>query len=291
MTYLAHLLTIANIYVLLAVSLDLLVGLTGLMSLAHAVFFGIGAYATAIMTRHGLPPLGAMVTGFVLAAISSVVIALPSIRIRGIYLLIVTIAVQTVFTVSLLNLSDLTGGPGGIANIGPLSFLGFPLRGGSFLLAATFASVAVTWICWQLSRSPFGRLLQAVRDDETGCLMLGKNVSWAKISVFAFAGGIAAIAGSLYAHYTSYVDPRGFDIVVSISVLLMVMLGGSGTIYGPVLGAVILTFLPELLRFMPVPPGAAGASRQIIYGVLLVALVFFRPQGLLGREARHSHAS
>jgi branched-chain amino acid transport system permease protein len=290
MTYLVHLLTIANIYVLLAVSLDLLVGLTGLMSLAHAVFFGIGAYATAIMTRYGFPPLGAIAVGFVLAAIASVVIALPSIRIRGIYLLIVTIAVQTVFTVSFLNLSDLTGGPGGIANIVPLSIFGFSLRGVGFLLAATFVSLAVTLICWRLSRSPFGRLLQAVRDDETGCLMLGKNVSWAKISVFALSGGIAAIAGSLYAHYTSYVDPRGFDIVVSISVLLMVMLGGSGTIYGPVLGAVILTFLPEMLRFMPAPPGAAGASRQIIYGLLLIALVFFRPQGLLGREARHSHA-
>jgi branched-chain amino acid transport system permease protein len=290
MTYLIHLLTIANIYVLLAVSLDLLVGLTGLMSLAHAVFFGIGAYATAIMTRYGFPPLGAMVVGFVLAAIASVVIALPSIHIRGIYLLIVTIAVQTVFTVSFLNLSDLTGGPGGIANIVPLGIFGFSLRGVGFLLVATFVSLAVIWICWRLSRSPFGRLLQAVRDDETGCLMLGKNVSWAKISVFALSGGIAAIAGSLYAHYTSYVDPRGFDIVVSISVLLMVMLGGSGTIYGPVLGAVILTFLPELLRFMPAPPGAAGACRQIIYGLLLVALVFFRPQGLLGRKVRHSHA-
>ncbi len=291
MTYLFHLLTIANIYVLLAVSLDLLVGLTGLMSLAHAVFFGIGAYATAIMTRYGIAPIGAMATGFALAAIASVVIALPSIRIRGIYLLIVTIAVQTVFTVSLLNLSDMTGGPGGIANIPPFSIFGFSLRGTGFLLAAAFASAAITWICWRLSRSPFGRLLQAVRDDETGCLMLGKNVSWAKISVFALSGGIAAIAGSLYAHYTSYVDPRGFDIVVSISVLLMVMLGGSGTIYGPVLGAVILTFLPELLRFMPAPAGAAGASRQIIYGLLLVALVFFRPQGLLGKGVRQSHAS
>jgi branched-chain amino acid transport system permease protein len=289
MTYLVHLLTIANIYILLAVSLDLLVGLGGLMSLAHAVFFGIGAYATAIMTKYDFAPLSAMAAGFALAAIASVVIALPSIRIRGIYLLIVTIAVQTVFTVSLLNLSDVTGGPGGIANIVPLSILGFPLRGAGFLFAATLASVAVIWTCWRLSRSPFGRLLQAIRDDETGCLMLGKNVSWSKISVFAFSGGIAAIAGSLYAHYTSYVDPRGFDIVVSISVLLMVMLGGSGTIYGPVVGAIILTFLPELLRFVPAPPGAARASHQIIYGLLLVALVFFRPQGLLGKGVRQSH--
>jgi branched-chain amino acid transport system permease protein len=290
MTYLVHLLTIANIYVLLAVSLDMLVGLTGLMSLAHAVFFGIGAYSTAILTRHGFAPLGALAVGIMLAALASVVIALPSLRVRGIYLLIVTIAVQTVFTVALLNLSDLTGGPGGLANIVPLSILGVPLRGTGFLVVATVAAMAISWTCWRLSLSPFGRLLQAVRDDETGCLMLGKNVGWAKISVFAFSGGIAAIAGSLYAHYTSYVDPRGFDIVVSISILLMVMLGGSGTVYGPAAGAVILTLLPEFLRFVPAPPGAAGASRQIIYGVLLVSLVFFRPQGLLGRKMRQSHA-
>jgi len=290
MTYLAHLLTITSIFALLAVSLDLLVGLTGLLSLAHAVFFGIGAYATAILTRAGLSPLAAIAVGAALAALASSFIALPSIRIRGIYLLIVTIAVQAVFTVMLLNLSDLTGGPGGIPNIPSLSILGAPLRGNGFLILVAVTAFVVVVLCRRLARSPFGFLLQAIRDDETGCLMLGKNVDWAKISVFALSGAIAAVAGSLYAHYASYVDPRGFDILVSISILLMVMLGGAGTIYGPALGALIVTLLPEILRFVPAPPGTAGASRQLIYGLLLIVLIFFRPQGLLGKGVHRSHA-
>lgn len=290
MNYLAHLLTVTCIYGLLAVSLDLLVGFTGLLSLAHALFFGIGAYASAILTPAGVPSFVAILIGATVAAIASSLIALPSIRIRGIYLLIVTIAVQAVFTVVLLNLSDLTGGPAGIPNIPPISVFGYPLRGFHFLAFVAIISVAVFVFVLRLSRSPFGILLQAIRDDEIGCLMLGKDVNWAKICVFAFSGAVAALAGSLYAHYTSYVDPRGFDIIVSISILLMVMLGGAGTIYGPALGALIVTLLPELLRFVPGPAGTAGAMRQLIYGLLLVVLVFFRPQGLLGKRNRSSHA-
>lgn len=290
MSYLAHLLTVTCIYAILAISLDLLVGFTGLLSLAHALFFGIGAYATAMLTPAGVSPFLAIATGAAVAAIASSLIALPSIRIRGIYLLIVTIAVQAVFTVVLLNLSDVTGGPGGIPNIPPMSVFGYPLRGLYFLAFVAIISIASFFFVLRLSRSPFGVLLQAIRDDEIGCLMLGKNVNWAKICVFALSGAVAAIAGSLYAHYTSYVDPRGFDIIVSISILLMVMLGGAGTIYGPALGALIVTLLPEILRFVPGPAGAAGATRQLIYGLLLVVLILFRPQGVLGKRDRNSHA-
>jgi branched-chain amino acid transport system permease protein len=142
----------------------------------------------------------------------------------------------------------------------------------------------VFFICWRMMRSPFGFLLQAIRDDEVGCLMLGKNVALAKISVFALSGAFAALAGSLYAHHASYVDPTGFDVIVSTAILVMVMLGGAGTLYGPVLGAIVLTLLPEALRFMPAPPGVAAAARQLVYGFLLVVLIFFRPQGLLGKR-------
>jgi branched-chain amino acid transport system permease protein len=275
---------------MLAVSLDLLVGLAGLLSLSHAAFFGIGAYSTAIMTKGGFSPFTAILVAMLVAAITSSLIALPATRIRGIYLLIITIAVQIVFTVVLTNLSDFTGGPGGIANIPPLRFLTHDIRGGVFLGVVAFVSLVVILLAHRLARSAFGMLLQAIRDDEVGCLMLGKNVNLAKISVFAFSGSIAAIAGCLYAHYTSYVDPRGFDIFVSISVLVMVMLGGAGTIFGPVFGAFIVTLLPEVLRFIPSPPGTAGAARQLTYGLLLILIVFFRPQGLLGRQIRNSHA-
>lgn len=283
MAYALHLLTVANIYIVLALSLDLLVGYTGLISLAHAAFFAMGAYSTAILQKSAFGPLFAIAVGMIVAGSFSVLAALPSLRVRGIYLLIVTIALQIVTTVVLSNWSDLTGGPGGIAKIPALALFGYPLQGWSFAVFTSVVTAMVFAVCWRLAHSPFGTLLQAIRDDEPGCVMLGKNVSLAKVSVFAFSGALAALAGSLYAHHTSYVDPSGFDVIVSISILLMVMLGGAGTLYGPVLGAVILILLPEALRFMPAPAGVAAASRQLVYGMLLVAIVFLRPQGLLGK--------
>jgi branched-chain amino acid transport system permease protein len=287
MPYAIHLVTVANIYIILAVSLDMVVGFTGLISLAHAAFFGMGAYSTALLLRLDFGPVTAIGVGMLLAAVLSIFAALPSLRVRGTYLLIVTIALQVVTTVVLLNWSALTGGPGGIAKIPPLTLFGYPFRGASFMLLTTALAGAVFLLCWRLMRSPFGTLLQAIRDDEVGCLMLGKNVPLAKVSIFALSGALAALAGSLYAHHTSYVDPTGFDVIVSTAILVMVMLGGAGTLYGPALGAVVLTLLPEVLRFMPAPPGVAAASRQLIYGLLLVLLIFFRPQGLLGKKKLH----
>jgi branched-chain amino acid transport system permease protein len=290
MSYLIHLGTTVNLFILLALSLDLLVGYAGLLSLAHAAFFGIGAYASAILTKQGWPLLAAQGAGVALAAIISALIAVPSFRVRGIYLLIVTIAVQVLFTVVTQNWTSLTGGDAGIAGIPAYSLFGSALRGFTFLLFCTACTVAVFFLCRRLVRSPFGLLLRAVRDDEIACAALGKNVAAAKIGVFAFSGAIAAFAGSLYAHYVSYVDPRSFDIGVSILVLLMVMAGGAGTLIGPLLGAVLLTLMPEALKFLPLPPGAAAASRQLLYGLMLILVVYFRPQGLFA-PARLAHAT
>jgi branched-chain amino acid transport system permease protein len=290
MSYLIHLATTVNLFILLALSLDLLVGYAGLLSLAHAAFFGIGAYASAILTKQGWPLVGAQAAGVALAALLSAVIAVPSFRVRGIYLLIVTIAVQVLFTVVTQNWTSLTGGDAGIAGIPAYSLFGRPLRGFAFLAFCTACTVAVFFLCRRLVRSPFGRLLRALRDDEIGCAALGKNVAAAKIAVFAFSGAIAAFAGSLYAHYVSYVDPRSFDVGVSILVLLMVMAGGAGTLIGPLLGAVLLTLLPEALKFLPLPPGVAAASRQLLYGLMLIFVVYFRPQGLFA-PARLAHAT
>jgi branched-chain amino acid transport system permease protein len=287
MAYLTHLLIIFDVFVLLAVSLDLVVGFTGLMSLAHAVFYGIGGYATALAAAR-IGALPAALAGATVAAVVSAFITLPAIWVRGIYLLIITIAVQVVFTVMLLNWTDLTGGTAGIPRIPPLSLAGHAVRGAELLAVLTMLAAVCVLILARLVRSPFGRLLQAVRDDETGCLVLGKNVALAKISIFAFSSAIAALAGSAYAHYTSYVDPRSFDINVSMLILLMVMLGGAGTLFGPILGALVLTLLPEALKFLPLPPGAAAPMRQLAYGLMLVLVIFLRPQGLLGKRLGHA---
>lgn len=284
MEYIFHLTTLTSIHVILATSLGLLVGYTGLLSLGHAVFFGVGAYSTALLTTIGWPPIMAMLVGMLAAAVLSSLIALPSIRVRDIYLLIITIAVQALFVAILLNWTSVTGGPAGVPGIPRFSVLGYTLTGVSFLSFSLIGAVFWLYLSWQLVRSPFGRLLQAIRDDEIGCRALGKNVAGMKIAIFAYSAAAAAFAGSLYAHYASYVDPTGFDITVSILILLMVMLGGAGTLLGPAVGAVILTLLPEALKFAPLPPGAAAPSQQLLYGLLLVLVIFFRPQGLLGRS-------
>jgi ABC-type branched-subunit amino acid transport system permease subunit len=285
--YLIHLLTSLSIFGLLALSLDLVVGYAGLLALAHGAFFGVGAYATALITKQGYGAHIALISGMLLAAGLSALVALPSWRVRGIYLLIVSIAVQIVFTVVALNWTEVTNGSAGIPGIPPIHFFGTALRGTSYMLLCASVLTFCVYLCWKLMHSPYGRAVRAMRDDEVACLALGKNVAGLKISIFALSGALAAVAGSLYAHYISYVDPRSFDIDLSILILLMVMVGGAGTLFGPLAGAVVLTFLPEIFKFIDLPPGSAAALRQGLYGVILIVLMLFRPQGLFGSALQH----
>jgi ABC-type branched-subunit amino acid transport system permease subunit len=280
--YIVHLLTTLSIFGLLAISLDLLVGYAGLLALSHGAFFGIGAYATAILTKQGLAAPLAAAIGMGLAACVSALVALPSWRVRGVYLLIVSMAVQIVFTVVAVNWTEVTNGSAGIPGIPAVSLFGEVLRGTPYMLFCAAVLALCVLFCSSLMRSPYGRVVQAMREDEMACEALGKNIAGIKISIFAVSGSLAALAGSLYAHYISYVDPKSFDIELSILILLMVMVGGAGTPFGPLLGALALTLLPEALKFIDLPPGVGAATRQAFYGVTLIVLMMFRPQGLLG---------
>ena len=283
MDYVIHILSTAAIFAMLAIALDLLVGFGGMMSLASGVFFGIGAYSSALLVKGGWPVLGAMAAGMLISTVLSLVVALPAIRVRGVYLLIVTISVQMIFTTVLQNWRSVTGGDAGISNIPPTTLGEWKLRGVSFLLVALASCGALWFLLRRIADAPFGRVLRAIRDDEVGAASLGKHASAVKLAAFGLSAAVAAYAGSLYAHCNSYIDPLSFNISLSIVVLLMVMLGGAGTLIGPMVGALVLTVLPEALKFLPLPPGVAPALRQFTYGALLVAVVFVRPQGLLGR--------
>jgi branched-chain amino acid transport system permease protein len=290
MDYVIHILTTAGIFAILALSLDLLVGFGGMISLASGVFFGIGAYSSALLVKAGWPVAGAMLAGIGLSTLLSLVIALPAMRIRGVYLLIVTISVQMIFTTIMQNWRSVTGGDAGVPNIPPITLFDLKLRGVAFVALVAASCALLWWLLRRMTDSPFGRVLRAIRDDEAGAASLGKDATAAKLAAFGLSAGVAAYAGSLYAHYNSYIDPLSFNIGLSILVLLMVMLGGAGTLYGPMVGAVVLTILPEALKFLPLPPGIAPALRQFAYGALLVAVVFIRPQGLLGKAPSQRHA-
>jgi branched-chain amino acid transport system permease protein len=284
MDYLLHILILIAIYSILVISLDLIAGYTGLLSIAHAAFYGIGAYATALLSLYFQTNfLINMIFGAVGAAALGVIVAFPSLRIHDDYFVIATFGFQMIVYSLFNNWIDLTRGPLGIPGIPMASLFGFAFDSHwkFLILAAVFAGLSYGFVN-KLVNSPYGRVLKAIREDEVFAQSLGKNVNSYKIQVFVIGGALASIAGNLYAHYVTFIDPTSFTILESILVISMVIIGGAGSLKGPVVGAAILVVLPEALRFVGLPSSVAANLRQIFYGGLLVLMMLYRPQGLMG---------
>jgi branched-chain amino acid transport system permease protein len=287
MDYLLHVIVSIGIYGVLAVSLDLLTGRTGLLSIAHAAFYGIGAYASALLTmKCGWPFTLAAPAAMTVSAAVSLMVSLPSLRVHGEYFVIATFAFQVVLFNVLNNWLRVTGGPLGIPGIAHPVVIGWEVDSNAefAVLGTVFAFIA--WMVVSLIvTSPFGRVLHAIREDEAFAKACGKATLLYKVTAFALSSALAAMAGALYAHYITYIDPTSFMVMESILVLSMVIIGGAGSLWGPLVGAIVLVTLPEALRFVGLPAAAAANLRQIIYGVLLVVMMMARPQGLVGRYA------
>ncbi len=284
MEYLLHILILINIYIILSTSLNLIAGYTGLLSIAHAAFYGIGAYVTALLSIHfGTSFLLNMVLGMAVAGLLGVVVAFPSLRIHDDYFVIATFGFQMILYSLFNNWVSLTRGPLGIPGIPQPRILGLTIdsHGEFFLLTALFALGSYLLLS-RLVNSPFGRVLKAIREDEVFAQALGKNVTLYKTLVFVVGGALAAIAGNLYGHYITFVDPASFTVLESILIISMVIIGGAGSLLGSVVGAAFLILIPELLRFIGLPSAIAANVRQILYGSLLVLFMMFRPQGFLG---------
>ena len=285
MDYLLHILILVGMFTILAVSLDLLVGQTGLLSIAHAAFYGIGAYSSALLaTICHLPFIIGILAGMVFAYVVSFVVSLPSLRLHDDYFVIATFGFQMILFSIFNNWMDVTRGPLGIPRIPLPAIFGWHVTShwGFLALAALFAFIAF-FVVNRISSSPFGRVLRTIREDEGFATSLGKNTLRFKVTAFAVSAALAASAGSLYAHYISYIDPTSFTVMESILVISMVIIGGAGSKWGPVIGAVVLVTLPEALRFIGMPSSVAANLRQIFYGTLLVIMMMFRPRGLVGR--------
>lgn len=294
MDYLLHLAIYLCIYSILAMSLNLVAGYCGLLTLAHSAYFAVGAYAYGLLALQlGWGFLPALVVCVLAAMFLSLAVSLPSWRFRGDLFVIVSLAVQALILSLLQNWTsadaplgswrNLTNGPFGIPGIPKPSLFGW--RADSlpefFLLALGVAGVCGL-IVWQLVSSPWGRLLKCTRDDELATRSLGKNTRKAKMEAFAFACGIASVAGALYAGYVGYIDPSSASLDEAILMLAMVMVGGVGNFKGPLVGAAVLIAIPEILRFADFPDAIAANLRLLLYGVLLVLMTHFRPQGLAG---------
>lgn len=290
MEYLLHILVLIGIYTILSVSLNLISGYTGLISIAHAAFYGVGAYVAALMALNLHSPfLVNIVCAIILCGLLGALVGIPSLRIRDDYFVIATFAFQVITFSILNNWVSFTGGPMGLPGIPQPTIFGFQISSQvGFLILVGFFCALMLWMTHRIVRSPFGRVLKAIREDEVFAQAAGKNVATHKIFVFVIGAGMAAVAGVMYAHYISFIDPTSFTVMESIFIISIVIIGGAGSMWGPVVGAVVLVVLPELLRFIGLPSSVAANTRQIIYGALLVAFMMWQPRGFLGKYAFQS---
>jgi len=286
MIYALHLFNIVSINIILALSLNIVAGYAGLLSLSQAAFYGIGAYVTALLSvQLGVNVwLSFAASALITGALASVVGATSS-RFRSDYFVIVTFAFQ-ILTFSLLNnLVSVTGGPNGITGINPPIFFGRLIYGPQdFAVVTGLFAVGSFLICAFIENSQFGRILRALREDETFARSLGFKVGLFKILAFAICGAMAALAGGLYATYVSYIDPTSFTFAESLAILAMVIIGGLGNSFGVVVGACTLTLIPEGLRFIGVEGAIASNIRQVLFGGCLLLIVFLRPSGLFSEK-------
>ncbi len=284
MEYFVHILVITGIYVILTLSLNLVVGYTGLAAIGHAAFSCVGAYASSLLAlNYGVSPWLGLLIGACTAAVLGVVVGAPSLRLKGDYLALATLGLGVIVYSVAKNWMAVTRGPMGLPGIPGFSIFGVQISEvWSYLILVAVFVVLTYMVMRRVVESPFGRILRAIRDDEVAALAMGKNVNKYKMLVFVVGAFFAGMAGSLYAHYITFIDPSSFTVMESISILLMVVFGGMGSLKGSFVGAATLVILPELLRFVGMPSSVAAPLRQMIYGLLLIVLMLKRPQGILG---------
>ncbi|MCI0533299.1 branched-chain amino acid ABC transporter permease [bacterium] len=284
MDYLLHIGIIFLVYAILGVSLNLVVGYTGLLSVTHAAFYGIGAYATALLlTNFHVGFFISLVLAICAAAIAAFLIGIVLSRFRGDYYALVSLGFNVIVFSVLLNAESITRGPLGIPGIPRPELFGieFQSHGAMFVLALVLFAI-VYGAARFLVRSDFGRALRAIREDEEALLVFGYHTRAYKLFVFVAAAAMASVAGSLFAVYVTFIDPKTFALFESIFILSLIILGGLGSLRGAVVGAFVLILVPEMLRSFGFPSDIAGQMRELLYGFVLVALMLYRPEGMLG---------
>jgi branched-chain amino acid transport system permease protein len=281
--YHLHTLIMAGIFAVLALSLNLLLGYTGQLSLGHAAFFGIGAYASALLSvKLDWSPWIGMLAATVLPGLAGWGIGRLALKLRGAYFVLLTISFAGVVSLVSVNWMDLTNGPLGIPGVPALAIAlpGVPelsFRGKSaFYYLVLVAVVAAYVLCRRLIASRIGRALVALRENETLAESVGIDGTFYLVLAAMISAAMAGAAGGLYAHYTRFVSPEVFLFTYTVTMVIMVVAGGKGTLAGPVVGAVIFTVLPEALRAL-----ASWQWQMLIYGILLIAALVFMPRGIV----------
>ena len=286
MEYLLHIGIMLCIYVILVLSTNLTVGMANLLTMCQAAFYGIGAYiGTFFLMQFNLPFVVIALIVMALTGLTSIVISYASVKLKGDYFILATLGFQMIVYTILYNWISVTRGPYGIPGIPAIKLFGVWSLNGiySYFFLSLVLVMAVVWFFGQLQRSPYGRMLKAIRTDELSAQALGRNTIQLKSWAFFISAAFAGLAGTVYASYVSYIDPTSFTLDESIFIITALFIGGIGSrVWGSVVGAAVVVILPELLRFVGLPDAVAANLRQIIYGVVLIVLMFVKPQGLLG---------
>jgi branched-chain amino acid transport system permease protein len=285
--YLVNLATLTTIFGILASSLNIMLGYGGIFSVAHAVFFGLGAYAGAQIALQVVPDvLLASLCGALIAALLSLCLALPALRVRGEYFVVASLGLQMVATTVFTEATPLTGGFGGLVGIPSASLLGLPLGEPIAMLLVCLAGLGCVLLCTRvLMRGSFGRSLMAIRDSESAAEALGKNVAIIKTLAVALGCAFGGLAGALYALQIGFVNVESFTMDQSVLMMAMIIIGGTGTLSGPLVGTVLLMLLPAALTFIPgIPASDIGVVQQLIYGLAMTLLMIFRPGGIAARQ-------
>jgi len=291
--YHLHTLIMAGIFAVLALSLNLLLGYTGQLSLGHAAFFGIGAYAAGLLTvKLEWSPWIGLLAAVVLPGAAGYVIGRLALKLRGAYFVLLTISFAGCVSLVSVNWMDLTNGPLGLPGVPPLEIAlpGLPplsLRTKAAFYYVVLAAVALSYlVCLALIRSRVGRALVALRENETLAASVGIDGTHYLVLAAVVSAAMAGFGGGLYAHYTRFVSPEVFLFTYTVTMVIMVVAGGKGTLAGPIVGAVLFTVLPEALR-----AATSWQWQMLLYGVLLVGVLFFMPEGIVPAARRRWSAS
>ncbi|WRS27516.1 branched-chain amino acid ABC transporter permease [Oscillospiraceae bacterium MB08-C2-2] len=283
--YIMRIMTMIMVYATLAMGLNLPTGYTGQVSLGNAAFFSIGAYTCAVLvTKTGMNFFFALPCAALVAGVAGFLLGLPSLRLSGSYLSIVTLGFAEIVRMVVTNWDSVTNGPMGIKNIPRPRLFGIELstaNGGTYYLIFVIL-LLVSLACYAIVNSKIGRAFMAIKEDELAATMMGVSTIYYKVLAFTLSAVISGLAGGFYAHFMRYIDPNSFTFDTSILILSIVILGGMGTMRGMFLGAALLVAFPEVLRFME-------QYRFVFYGLILVVMMRFRPQGVLGWQSKNPY--
>jgi branched-chain amino acid transport system permease protein len=291
--YIQNIIVLFSINAILALTLNFILGYAGIFSLAHAIFFGIGAYTAAYVALNFTDSLLiCMLAAMGLSAIVSLALALPALRVRGEYFVAASLGLQMIGVTIFSEWKSVTGGLGGMVGIPPPVLFGYTISSTvEFLILTIAVLVGILIITALLVHGSFGRSLMAIRDSESAAQAYGKSVNSVKALSVAVSAGLAALGGVLYAFYMSFVNVEVFTLEMSILLMAMVIIGGTGTLFGPIVGAAIVMALPAALTYLPfIPPSELGTIQQIIYGTAMVLLMMYRPGGLVGGRSKEKSA-